>query len=157
MSEKQGCDFEQSVVKSIKSGLVAEEVSEHIKACADCTETAKVMMFFQTNLPRESPPKNLPAAGLVWWKFRLREKQRRAERVEQPILIAQIAAAFAASVIIVWLGQNYSEYISSLAPAFAKIFDSMGTIAFPFVIGVTCFAFVCAIFVFALRRLLPDK
>ena len=157
MSEESGCNFEQTVVKSLKSGFVGEEVSEHIKACADCRETAKIMQFFQTNLSSESPPKNLPVAGLIWWKFRLREKQRRAERVGQPIFIAQIAAAFAASIIIVWLGQNYSQQVSSLAPALSRVFDSMGTIAFPFLIGLISLTLVCTILVFALRRLLPDK
>jgi len=157
MSEESGCNFEQTVVKSLKSGFVGEEISEHIKACADCRETAKIMQFFQANLPSESPPKNLPVAGLIWWKFRLREKQRRAERVGQPIFIAQIAAAFAASIIIVWLGQNYSQQVSSLAPALSRIFDSMGTIAFPFLIGLISLTLVCTILVFALRRLLPDK
>jgi hypothetical protein len=157
MSEKQGCDFEQTVVKSIKSGLVGGEISEHIKACADCSETAKVMQFFQMNLPGESPPKNLPAAGLVWWKFRLQEKQRRAERVAQPILIAQIAAGFVAFVMIVWLRQSYSEPFFSLQSALGRIFESAGTIAFPFAIGLSCFALVSAIFVLTLRRLIPDK
>ncbi len=157
MSKESGCAFEQTVVKSLKSGLVSEEISEHIKACADCLETAKVMQFFQTNLPRESPPKNLPAAGLVWWKFRLREKQRRAERVEQPILIAQIAAGFVALIIIVWLRQSYSEPFFSLQSALGRVLESAGTIAFPFVIGLSCFALVSTIFVLTLRRLMTDK
>jgi hypothetical protein len=157
MREKRGCDFEQTIIKSFKSGSVGKEISEHIKTCADCAETAKVMQFFQTNLPRESPPKNLPVAGLVWWKFRLREKQRRAASVGQPIFIAQIIAVFAAFLTVVWLRQNYSEQFSSFATALSRVFDSMETIAFPFIIGLTCFAFVCTIFVFALRRLMPDK
>jgi hypothetical protein len=157
MSEESGCSFEQTVVKSLKSGLLNDEISEHIKACANCSETAKIMQFFQTNLPRESPPKNLPVAGLIWWKFRLREKQRRAERVGQPIFIAQAVAVFAAFITILWLGQNYSEQFSSLATAFGRVFDSVGTIAFPFILGLISFAFVCTIFVLALRRLIPDK
>jgi hypothetical protein len=157
MSEESGCNFEQTVVKSLKSGFVGEEISEHIKTCANCRETAKVMQFFQTNLPRESPPKNLPVAGLIWWKFRLREKQRRAERIGQPIFIAQIIAVVIAFVTILWLRQNYPEQFSSLATALSRVFDSMGTIAFPFIIGLTCLGFVCSILVFALRRLMPDK
>ncbi len=157
MSEESGCNFEQTVVKSLKSGFVGEEVSEHIKACADCRETAKVMQFFQAKLPSESPPKNLPVAGLIWWKFRLREKQCRAERVALPISIAQIAAVVIAFGTFIWLRQNNSLQFSSLEAAFSRVLISFELIAIPFVGGIICFAFVCAILALALRRFTLDK
>ena len=138
MSEKLGCDFEQTVVKSLKSGFVNEETSRHIKACANCRETAKVMQFFQANLLKESPPKNLPAAGFVWWKFKLREKQRQAERVAQPMLIAQLAAVLIVTGTFIWLRQSNSPQILSLQAAFNRVFASMEVIAFPLITGAVC-------------------
>ncbi len=157
MNEHSGCDFEQTVVKSLKSGFLNNEVSEHIKSCADCRETAKVMQFFQTNLTNESPPKNLPVAGLIWWKFRLREKQRRAARVALPILIAQIVAAVVAFGTFIWLRQNNSLQFSSLEAVFSRVLISFELIAVPFISGIICFAFICAILVLALRRFTSDK
>ena len=157
MSEKSGCDFQQTLVKSLKSGFVSEEISRHIKTCADCRETAKVMQFFQANLVKESPPKNLPVASLVWWKFKLREKQRRAERVAQPMLIAQVIAALVVIGTFIWLRQNKSPQLLSIEAAFNRFFASMEVIAAPLLTGVICIAFVSAILVFALRRFMPDK
>jgi len=157
MSEKFGCSFEQTVVKSLKSGFVNEEISRHIKACADCRETAKVMQFFQANLVKESPPKNLPVAGLVWWKFKLREKQRRAERIAQPILIARFVAVLVVFGTFIWLMQNNSAQFLSVQTAFSRVFASMEVIAAPLLTGAVCIAFVSAILIFALRRFMPDK
>ena len=157
MKKHPGCDFEQTIVKSLKSGFESDEISEHIKACANCRETAKVMQFFQTSLINESPPKNLPVARLVWWKFQLREKRLHTERVNQPILIAQTAAAVVALITIIWLMQNRSSYFPSIEPALNRVFASMEMIAAPFVIGIICFGFICTILVLALRRLMPEK
>lgn len=157
MSEKSGCDFQQTVVKSLKSGFVNKEISRHIEACADCGETAKVMRFFQENLVKESAPKNLPVAGLVWWKFKLREKQRRAERVGQPMLIAQFAAVIIVTGAFLWLMQNDSAQSLSVKMAFNRVFASMEVIAAPLLTGAVCIAFVSVILIFALRRFIPDK
>ena len=157
MSEKFGCSFEQTVVKSLKSGFVNEEISRHIKACADCRETAKVMQFFQANLVKESPPKNLPVAGLVWWKFKLREKQRRAEQIAQPILIARFVAVLVVFGTFIWLMQNNSAQFLSVQTAFSRVFASMEVIAAPLLTGAVCIAFVSAVLIFALRRFMPDK
>jgi hypothetical protein len=157
MKKHLGCDFEQTVVKSLKSGFVTDEISEHIRACADCRETAKVMQFFQTNIMNEPLPKSLPAAGLVWWKFQMREKRLHTKRAAQPILIAQTVAAAVALVTIIWLMQNRSSYFSSIESALNRVFASMETIAVPFITGTICFALICTILVLALRRLLPER
>ena len=157
MSEKFGCSFEQAVVKSLKSGFVNEEISRHVKSCAHCRETAKVMQFFQANLVKESPPKNLPVAGLVWWKFKLREKQRRAERIAQPILIARIVAVLIVFGTFIWLMQNNSAQFLSVQTAFSRVFASLEVIAAPLLTGTVCIAFVSAILILGLRRFMPDK
>jgi hypothetical protein len=157
MSEESGCDFQQTVVKSLKSGFVDKEVSRHVKACVDCRETAKVMQFFQVDLVKESAPKNLPVAGLIWWKFKLREKQRRAERVAQPMLIAQVAAVLIILGAFIWLSQNNSPQFLSVQTAFSGVFASMETIATPLLTGAISIAFISAILILALRRFMPDK
>lgn len=157
MKKNSVCDFEKTIVKSVKAGLVGDEVSEHLEACADCRETAKIVRFFQRNLTLEAPPKPLPTAGFIWWKFQLNEKRRSIERVNQPISIAQTAAAVVVLGMIGWLIFNRSAHLPSIATTFDRIFDSFEVIAVPFSIGVICLSFVCAGLVFTLRRLLPDK
>lgn len=157
MKKHTGCDFEEKIVKALKSDFRNDEAAEHIKSCASCRETARIVHFFQTSLVNEPPPKVLPAAGLVWWKFQLSEKRRASERVAQPILIAQTVGGVAVFVFLVWLMFSQPSNITTFESAFGRIFDSMETIAIPFLIGAVCLGFVCGALILALRRLLPEK
>jgi len=157
MSKENNCDFESVVVKSLKSGFLSEEISEHIGACDNCRETMKVVRFFQTNLQSELPPKNLPAAGLIWWKSRLREKRRAAEQVAQPILIAQTAAVVIFVGVFVWLLNTEAFQLLSLDAALNQIFASIEPIIVSMFIGIVSFFFICTTLIFALRRFLLEK
>ena len=157
MSEQTVCDFEPAVVKSLKSGFINGEIGKHIQSCSNCRETAKVVRFFQTNLINESPPKNLPVAGLIWWKSKLRERRRAAENVSRPILLTQAAALIVAFGTFIWLWLNGFLQSSFLGTALNRIFNSMEIIAVPFVIGLICFAFICITLIFALRRFMIEK
>ncbi|MDQ3179590.1 MAG: hypothetical protein M3Q33_03620 [Acidobacteriota bacterium] len=157
MSEENSCDFESVVVKSLKSGFLSEEISEHTEACVNCRETAKVVRFFQTNLKSELPPKNLPAAGLVWWKSRLREKRRAADLIAQPILIARTVASVLFFGIFVWLFNTEAFELLSLDTALNQIFTSIEPIIAPMFIGIVSFLFICTTLIFALRRFLLEK
>ncbi len=94
MSMKTGCEFEQRILGAVKSGTINNQTAEHIKSCAACRESVKIIRFFQMASMNEPSPEKLPVAGLIWFKSRLREKRRAAETVAKPILIAQTAAAF---------------------------------------------------------------
>lgn len=157
MKMQSGCDFESVVVKAVKSGFVGEEIKAHVKSCADCREAAKIAHFFQINLTNEPPGKNLPVAGFVWWKHKLHEKNRAAEQVTQPILIVQIAAVIIFIGLLVWLLNNDSLYFSFLESGFSQMFTSIEPLAVPYVVGVTCFAFVCLTLIYTLRRLLREE
>jgi len=156
MKKQTACEYESEIVKSLKSGFQTGEIAEHLRGCADCRETSKVALFFQTNLMNEPPPKNLPVAGLIWWKSRLREKQRAGERVAQPILIVQTAAAAGFAGLLVWLfGSDVLQI--SLSDALGRVFNSLTQILFPMFIGLTCFAVICFTLILVLRRLMPEK
>lgn len=153
MKNRSGCNFESAVVKTLKSGAEVEEVSAHLETCADCRETAKVMRFFQRNLPKESAPKNLPAAGLVMWKFRLREKQRAAEQINRPLFIAQIIAAVVLCVFLVW----FLNTDAVLSAALNRVFASLEQILALIIAGTLTFAVIAVTIIFTLRRFLLEK
>jgi len=153
MRKQTACEFEPTVVKSFKSNFQTDEIAEHIYGCADCQETAKVVRFFQSNLTHESPSKNLPVAGFVWWKSRLREKQRAAEQVAQPILIVQTVAVVVLVGVLIWLFDNGSLQVSSLN----RIFASLEKVIVPMFAVILCFLFTCSILIFTLRGFLSEK
>ncbi len=157
MSEKLVCDFEPAVVKSLKSGFINDEISEHMQSCSNCRETAKIVRFFQTNLTNQSSPKCLPVAGLIWWKSKLRERRRAAANVTRPILLTQTTAVIVAFGTFIWLWLAGSLQFSFLETAINRVLNSMEIIAVPFVIGLICFAFICATLIFALRRFMTEK
>jgi predicted anti-sigma-YlaC factor YlaD len=158
MKNQKKCEFELTVVKFSRSGLSNEEIKAHVRDCTSCRETLKIASWLQMSAKSAAPQaKNLPAAGFLWWKFRIQEKRRAAERVVQPILIAQIASAFAASATLVWLLFSKSLRFDFLDSAFSRAFASMEIVAVPFLAGIICFAFFCAALVFILRRYLSGK
>lgn len=153
MRNQIACEYEHTVIKSFKSGFSTDEIKEHLRICADCQETARVVGFFQMNLIKESTPVNLPSAGLVWWKSRLREKQRAANRVNQPILIVQTVAVVIFAGLLVWLFNN--GWLGFLA--LDRILDSIDKVFVPLFAGTIGFLFVCLILIFTLRRYLLEK
>ncbi len=157
MSKQTACEFQSAVVKSVKSGIANDDANEHLKNCADCQETLKVARFFQMNLMKELPPLNLPAAGLIWWKAKLREKHRAAERVGQPITIVQTIAIVIFTVVFLWLFNTESLQLAALGEGLSRVAGSMAQFIFPMIIGFVSFAFVCLTTVFLMRRFLLEK
>lgn len=159
MINQKKCEFEQAILKSVKAGFTSEETKRHAAACADCRETLKIASWLNNmSAASAAPPKNLPAAGFLWWKSRILEKRRAAEKVSRPLQIAQIIAAFAAFGTFFWLLTSGSpQFDFLLAAAFNRTLASMEIIAVPFVAGIICFSVACAALTFALRRLMPEK
>lgn len=150
---KNACEHERAVIESLNSGASADEISAHLAACADCRETARIVSFFQSNLKNEPVPKQLPTAGLVWWKSRLREKQHAARRARQPILIVQIIAAVVCAAAFVWLYNNGFDRFLALD----RLQNSADKIFFPVFAAVVCFLIICSTLIVTLRRYLLEK
>lgn len=151
MIKQKACELEPQTIKFVKSGFANDEISAHLHRCASCRETAKVVAFFQTNLKNETSA--LPAAGFVFWKSKIIEKRRLQERVAQPILAAQTAAAVTVFATALWF------LISKPAPL-AAAFDALApvqSLAASLLVGVATFSLVCLLFALVLRRYFTEK
>lgn len=157
MIKQTECPSEQIVVKSVKSGFTGEETAAHIQSCNICREAVKVVQFFQKNLINDMPPKNLPSAGLIWWKSRLRNRQRAAERVAKPIYIAQSVGSVVALATFLWFMTRDSTGFSSLDSGLSRVFTSMEQVVFPLAIGLIFLTFICITLIFTLRRFLIER
>jgi hypothetical protein len=157
MIKQTQCPSEQIVVKSIKSGFINDEIAAHIQSCNDCRETVKIVQFFQTNTVSDLPPKNLPSAGLVWWKSRLRNRQKAAEQVAKPIYIVQCIGSVIALVTFLWLMTRDSTGFSSLDSGLSRVLSSMEQVVFPLAIGLIFLTFICITLIFTLRRFLVER
>lgn len=157
MKERARCSKDGIVVESYKSGFVEDEITAHVRDCDFCRETAKIIVFFKKNTISEKSPKNMPAAGLIWWKAQIRKRQFAAARVIQPIFIAQSAGIFLALIILLWLFFRGSTGFSSLDSALIRVIFSLEQVFVPLAIGLVFFAFTSAILIYALRRFLIEK
>lgn len=157
MNKPSGCDYESTVVASLKSGFISEEIASHIKLCANCRETAKIVRFFQMNVIEKTSSAHLPAAGLIWWKSRLREKQRNAGRIYQPIFIVQVVALIVFTGLFFWLINTESFQASTFASAINRVISAADQIMISVLIGVICFLLIGVILFFTLRRFLLEE
>ncbi len=157
MKKNSECDYEHSVVKSLKSEFINEEIAGHIESCANCREAAKVVRFFQTNLSKEPKPKKLPAAGLVWWKSRLREKQRAAKLISKPIFYVQTAAALIFVGVFIWLFNSGALQSTLLNSALDRLFNSMEQVAFPIIVGIVSIASISLLLAYVLKPFTAEK
>jgi hypothetical protein len=151
------CRYEPIVIKSLKSGFLNEETNEHIESCANCREAAKVARFFQMNLTYEAKPVKLPAAGLIWWKSKLRQKQRAAEQISKPIIYVQIASGIIFIGAFVWLFNSGTLQSTPIDSAFGVIFNSLKQIIVTLIIGIFTVSLVGLAIIVGFRRFLLEK
>jgi hypothetical protein len=156
MSKEINCEFEPEAVLSVKTGFVDDKVAVHIKTCENCREAIKIAGFFQANILKETMSRKLPAAGLIWFKSRLRQKQRAAEMVGKPILIVQMAGAAAGLATLIWLFFNRAKF-PILDSGLIRVFESMEQVVFPLAAGLTALVIISILLILALRRLMIEE
>lgn len=94
------CEREKSVVAALKTGGLTEELRAHLRECAACQDALLVAGFLSAEA--ETAPVEVPAAGLVWFKSRLRLRREAAERAERPLVWGSRIAAALALAGMIW-------------------------------------------------------
>jgi len=121
------CAQKKEVAQAVRSGQwplgCAAELHEHVAACEQCNEEARLLSAFATarnGAMRKAPPQS---AGLLWWKAQLRRRRETMERLERPGL-AIPTAPIAASVILLiavlataWKRIDWSRLTAIFSPA----------------------------------------
>jgi len=106
-----GCDYEDAVVGALIQGSLEGELRQHSDSCLVCGELVRVFVYLETARHEEPEMSPLPSAGLIWWRARLAEKRRRAERSVAGIDIVQkiglaLMVIVAAVLMAMWSGQG---------------------------------------------------
>jgi hypothetical protein len=148
------CQRENATVKALLSGRETDEITAHLRSCPNCREAAKIGGFFQTAFPNEPSPVNIPAAGLLWWKSRLRARQNAALKASRPLLIVQIASIATAAAMVIWLWTSDAFGFASSA---SRMLSSMEAIIVPVILAAIGIVLAGLILILALRRLMPEK
>ena len=104
----QSCVHEAAVATAVAAGRwpegAAATLREHVAACEVCTEVVQIagaMAGMQSELLEQA---NLPSAGQIWWRAKMRARAEAARAAQRPILFVQALTATCALVAFTALG-----------------------------------------------------
>lgn len=96
------CTYEREITELLRLGhwpaAASEELLAHVSGCRGCSDLVLVTQSFQQTRERVGPSARLQAPGVLWWRAQLRRRNAAVERINKPILGAQIFA-FAITVL----------------------------------------------------------
>ena len=119
----RACPREKEVSELVARGqwpaASGDEQRAHVENCRACGELALVMGAFQAARHSAAGPANAEPAGAVWWRAQLRRRRAALERMNRPIVGAQIFALAIAVVgalaLVLWQARHGVAWLSQLA------------------------------------------
>lgn len=92
----RACSREKEVREFVLRGqwpqASSEELRAHAAGCRQCADLAMVMQSFQSARSQSSVQANPGSAGVLWWRAQLRRRKAAMEKINKPIMGAQIFA-----------------------------------------------------------------
>jgi hypothetical protein len=97
----RGCSREKEVNELVTRGqwpqAASADVREHVQGCRVCADLVLVASAFQsaraeTLAAAQAGQVKLGSAGALWWRAQLRRRRAAVERIERPLVSAQIFA-----------------------------------------------------------------
>lgn len=134
------CQREREVAELLRLGqwphAVPAEIRDHAAACRTCSDLVIVTQAFQQERAAAVNAVPVQSAGALWWRAQLRRRNEAMERINKPIVGAQIfafiVAIAAAAGVLTWQvhrGFHFFAWIESL-PATLH-FDSLFPASMP--------------------------
>lgn len=128
------CRFEEAVTAAIQSGEWNEDLRRHVAGCEECADLALVARYCAA-AAKDIPEAPLPAAGLLWWRAQIAERQEQAERAVAAIEVVQKVAIGVVLVLLLGLLMlSKPVHWEALLAAFG-LFASSGVVLYSWVRG----------------------
>lgn len=90
------CAREKEVAELLRLGhwpdASSNELRAHVNGCRMCSDFVLVTQTFQAARERSLPSRPFQSPGVLWWRAQLRRQNAAVERMNKPILGAQIFA-----------------------------------------------------------------
>lgn len=90
------CAREKEIAELLRLGhwpdAASAELREHVSGCHMCGDFVLVTQTFQADREQSSSPRPFQSPGVLWWRAQLRRQNAAVERMNKPILGAQIFA-----------------------------------------------------------------
>lgn len=92
----RACPREKEVSELVERGqwpqAASAEVREHVRGCRTCADLALVASAFRAARAQTVAAARPGSAGALWWRAQLRRRRAAVERIERPLVSAQIFA-----------------------------------------------------------------
>jgi hypothetical protein len=104
------CPREQDVLDTLASRRWPDRAGQGLRAhVAACTVCADLLVVAGALIDGDEPlsvPRELPPAGVVWWRAQLRAREEATRAALRPIRAVQAAAAVCAGVLFLMFAAN---------------------------------------------------
>jgi hypothetical protein len=115
------CAREQDVLDAAATGRwpdrVDADLRAHVAECAVCADVAEIAPVFVADRDAAWEQADVPSAGRVWWRARMRVRREAAAQAAQPMVLVERAALAYAGVALFGLGMLLGAWIQGWAHA----------------------------------------
>jgi hypothetical protein len=116
------CSREREAAEALRRGHwpdgCSAELRNHIVACRVCSDLVLVTQTMQAGRADATASARLQSPGVLWWRAQLRRRSAAIDRIERPILGAQIFAfaliLVVGSATLMWQAHHGHSIISWL-------------------------------------------
>lgn len=99
----RSCRFEAEVKQLLELGhwphSCADELRAHVAGCRTCSDLVLLTMAFRGARAESSAAAAPPPASVLWWRAQLRRRNAAVQRIQRPLLGAQLFA-FAVTLVL---------------------------------------------------------
>jgi hypothetical protein len=112
------CPREDELLAALGRGFVAADLDAHAASCPDCGELSRVAGALLDERARAIAEAPVPAAGTMWWRMRVRQRQEAVARARRTLLVGQAATlAIALALVVGLFGSDVAVFGSEVAGA----------------------------------------
>lgn len=126
---KHEAEIHQALLRGQWPVSCAPELRAHAESCRSCQETILLTQAFRGARAVSAGAAQLPPPGVLWWRAQLRRRNAAVERINRPLLGAQIFA-FAVTLLVaagffVLQAKDGWHWFSSLGAGVGEWFGSL--------------------------------
>jgi hypothetical protein len=134
----RSCGREKEISELLRLGhwpaAASEELRAHVNGCRGCSDLLIVTQSFQQ--ARERAAVRVQAPGVLWWRAQLRRRNSAVEKINRPILGAQIFAFAMVLMLAVGFvvfqatrGVRWASWLADVSPSRASFMDAIRWVA----------------------------
>src|SRR5579862_9240936 len=100
--KRMDCPQEEAVTKAVRAGSLDASLQAHVAACEICRVIVDAWTWMQALADAPGSNRTLPDASLVYWRARLSEQEVEAEKAQDILDWAELAAGVVAIGFAGW-------------------------------------------------------